>query len=425
MNIIAVSINHRSAPVEIREALHLSEDEIKQFLKDLKGSLVSEGFVLSTCNRTEIYGIPVDPNANFHHFQKFLTEHKNISSLTDKNFQNFFSCGAVNHLFKVSAGIDSLLIGDNQILGQVKDAFQKSEEHDMAGFLLKRVFDSAIKVGKRSKTETEISDGAITVSYAAVQLIEKIFSNLNKKSALVIGTGETGEIAAKHLRDKGIGNLAVTNRTIEKAERLSSQIHARILPFEFFKEYIHDYDIIISATSSPDYMLTYDDIKTAMRKRNHSPQIIMDIAIPRDVDAKVSNIDSVFYHDIDSLKIIVEQNMKKRQSEIPKVQKIIMEELVSLFGWYNSLEITPTIKSLRDHFEDIRAEEVNRQKNKFSQEDFDKLDILTKRIINKLLHQPTVELKKISETGTDNPETAERIDILRNLFGLNSNNGKH
>jgi len=425
MNIIAVSINHRSAPVEIREALHLNDDEITSFLKDLKAGMVTEGFILSTCNRTEIYGIPNDASVNFHHFQKFLTDRKNISDLTEKNFQNYFSCGAVNHLFKISAGIDSLLIGDNQILGQIKEAFQKAENTDLAGFLLKRVFDSAIKVGKRAKTETEISDGAITVSYAAVQLIEKIFSNLNKKSALVIGTGESGEIAAKHLRDKGIGNLAVTNRTIEKAERVSEQLHAKILPFQFFKEYVQDYDIIISATSAPEYMLSYDDIKNAMRKRNNASTVIMDIAVPRDVDPKVRDIDNVFYHDIDSLKIIVEQNMKKRQGEIPKVQKIIMEELVSLFGWYNSLEITPTIKSLRDHFEEIRSEELNKQKNKFSQEDFDKLDILTKRIINKLLHQPTVELKKISESGSDNPETAERIEILRNLFGLNSNNGQH
>lgn len=425
MNIIAVSINHRSAPAETREALHLNEDEIKSFLKDLKGNLVNEGFVLSTCNRTEIYGIPVDPAADFHQFQKFLTSRKNVNGLSEKNFQNFFSCGAVNHLFKVSAGIDSLLIGDNQILGQVKEAFQKSEENDLAGFLMKRVFDSAIKVGKRAKTETEISDGAITVSYAAVQLIEKIFSSLSRKSALVIGTGETGEIAAKHLHDKGIGNLAVTNRTIEKAEKLSSQIHAKILPFQFFKEYLHDYDIIISATSAPEYMINYEDINNAMRKKNYASTVIMDIAVPRDVDPKVRDIDNVFYHDIDSLKIIVEQNMKKRQGEIPKVQKIIMEELVSLFGWYNSLEITPTIKSLRDHFEEIRSDEVNKLKNKFSQEDYEKLEILTKRIVNKLLHQPTVELKKISESGSDNPETAERIEILRNLFGLNSNNGKH
>ncbi|HEX2964044.1 MAG TPA: glutamyl-tRNA reductase, partial [Ignavibacteriales bacterium] len=212
MNLLAVSINHRTAPVELRESLHLSTEEIKVFLKELKGNLFSEGFIISTCNRTEIYGFPINPRTNFKDLQKFLIEMKPVGKITPENFQNYFSCGAVNHLFRVSAGIDSLLLGDNQILGQVKESFQISEDFDFAGFLMRRIFDSAIKVGKRAKTETVISDGAITVSYAAVQLIEKIFSGLNRKSALVIGTGETGEIAAKHLRDKGIGRLSVTNR---------------------------------------------------------------------------------------------------------------------------------------------------------------------------------------------------------------------
>ncbi|MGE5401144.1 MAG: glutamyl-tRNA reductase [Ignavibacteriales bacterium] len=418
MNLLAVSINHRTAPVELRENLHLSTDEIKNFLKELKGSLLNEGFIISTCNRTEIYGFPINPRTNFKDLQKFLIDNKPVNGINSQNFQNFFSCGAVNHLFKVSAGIDSLLLGDNQILGQVKESFQLSEEFEFAGFLLRRIFDSAIKVGKRAKTETVISDGAITVSYAAVQLIEKIFSNLNKKSALVIGAGETGEIAAKHLRDKGIGNLAITNRTIEKAEKLANSVHGRILSFPSFREYLHDYDIVISATSAPDLILTVDDVKKSMKKRNYASTILMDIAVPRDIDPKVRDIDNVFYHDIDSLKIIVDQNVKKRQAEIPKVQNIIMEELVGLFGWYNSLEVTPTIKSLRQYFEDIRAEEVDKLKNKFSAEDIEKLDLVTRRIINKLLHHPTIELKKISENGVNTQESSMKVNVIRSIFGL-------
>lgn len=426
MNLLAVSINHRTAPVELRETLHLSQDEIKQLLRGLKGQLFSEGFIISTCNRTELYGFPADPSINFRHLQQFLIENKPVNGINSKNFQNFFSCGAVNHLFKVSAGIDSLLLGDNQILGQVKESFQIAEDFDFAGFLMKRIFDSAIKVGKRAKTETVISDGAITVSYAAVQLIEKIFSNLNKKSALVIGAGETGEIAAKHLRDKGIGSLAITNRTIEKAEKLAGMVHAKIVPFSYFKEDLHNYDIIISATSAPDLILRQEDIKKAMKRRNSASLCLMDIAVPRDIDPNARNIDNVFYHDIDSLKIIVDQNVKKRQAEVPKVQSIIMEELVNLFGWYNSLEVTPTIKTLRQYFEDIRSDEVEKLKNKFTPDDVEKLDLVTKRIINKLLHHPTVELKKISENGANTQETAVRISVIRNLFGLNSgenNNG--
>ncbi|MGE5498625.1 MAG: glutamyl-tRNA reductase [Syntrophothermus sp.] len=422
MNLLAVSINHRTAPVELRESLHLSQDEIKQMLKGLKDTLLSEGFIISTCNRTEIYGFPINPATDFRDLQKFLIENKPVEGITTENFQNFFSCGAVNHLFKVSAGIDSLLLGDNQILGQVKEAFQISDDFDFAGFLMKRVFDSAIKVGKRAKSETVISDGAITVSYAAVQLIEKIFSNLNKKSALIIGAGETGEIAAKHLKDKEIGHMAITNRTFAKAESIARQLNAAALPFESFKQHLHEYDIIISATSAPDLILTSDEVRLSMKRRNHGPVVMMDIAVPRDIDPKVRSLDNVFYHDIDSLKIIVDQNVKKRQGEVPRVQSIIMEELVSLFGWYNSLEVTPTIKLLRQSFEDIRAEEIERIRNKFSSEDIEKIEMVTKRIVNKILHHPTTELKKVSENGSGSQEAIIRVNVLRSLFGLEDQN---
>lgn len=424
MNLISISINHRTSPVELRESLHLSIDEIKQITKDLKNQLFSEGFILSTCNRTELYGIPIDNSFNFRHVQKFLIDRKSAHNITEKNFENYFSCGAVNHLFKVSTGIDSLLLGDNQILGQVKEAFQVSEEMNFAGFLLKRVFDSAIKTGKRAKTETEISEGAVTISYAAVQLIEKIFSNLSKKSALVIGAGETGEIAAKHLHDKGIGNLTITNRTLSKAEKLAESLDAHVIPFQYFKEYLYKFDIVISATSAPGFILSYDDVKTVMKKKNYSPMCFMDIALPRDVDPDVKEIENVFYHDIDSMNIIVEQNLKKRQAEVPKVKEIIMEEMVNFFSWYNSLEVTPVIKLLRDHFELIRSEEIEKQKNRFSSEDFEKMDMVTKRIINKLLHYPTVELKKGLESGINTQESVSKVNLLKELFRLGaSNNG--
>ncbi len=419
MNLISVSINYRTAPVEIREAVTLSADEIKLFLKDLKGKIFSEGFIISTCNRTEVYGLPIDPAINFNDLQKFLFEKKSVENLTGKNFQNFFSCGAINHLFNVAAGIDSMLVGDNQIFGQVKEAFQLADENEFTGFLTKKIIDSTIRVGKRVKTETVISDGAITVSYAAVQLVEKIFSHLNKKSALVIGAGETGAIAAKHLRDKGISTLTITNRTIEKAEKLAKEINAKVIPMQYFREVLADYDIVISATSSPDLMLGFEDVKSAMKKRNNSATVLMDIAVPRDIDPRVKTLENVFYHDIDSLKIIVDQNLKKRQSEIPKVKAIIMEELVAFFSWYNSLEVAPTITSLRQHFENIRAEEVDKMKNKIAAEDVEKVDIITKRIINKILHQPTVELKKLTENRTDAQETVVIISAIKNLFGLN------
>jgi glutamyl-tRNA reductase len=416
MNLLALCINHHSAPVDVRESVFLQNDETRKFINSIKGNLLKEGLVLSTCNRTEIYGLPADPNITSQDLQKFLLDYKS-KELNGEFFQHYISRSALEHLFSVAAGIDSLLIGDNQIFKQVKESFEVADEMHFTGFLMKRVFDAAIRVGKRSITETAIGEGAVTVSFAGVQLIEKIFSTLNKKSALVIGTGETGEIAAKHLRDRGIGRLALTNRTFEKAEKLANELNTAVFPFDSFKEHLHKFDIIISATSSEGLIISRADIENAMKKRNYASMILMDIAIPRDIDPASSKIDYVFYHDIDSLNIIVEQNLEKRKAEIPKVKSIIDEEITNFLNWYNSLEAAPTIKTLRDHFEAVRSEEVEKNINKFSESDREKIDIVTKRIINKLLHHPTVELKKNVEGG-NNDESAMKVSIIRELFGI-------
>ncbi len=419
MNLLSISINHRTAPVELREKLHLNEEEVRKFILQQKGKLLREGLVISTCNRTEVYGIPVDKNITTKELQDSVITYKSDFNANLENFENFISRESIRHLFKVATGIDSMLIGDNQIYKQVKDSFLIADELQFSGFFMRRVMDAATRVGKRAITETSISEGAVTVSYAAVQLIEKIFATLNKKSALIIGTGETGEIAAKHLRDRGIGRLALTNRTFEKAEKLANELNTAVFPFDSFKEHIHKFDIIVSATSSEGLIISKADIENAMKKRNYASMVLMDIAIPRDIDPKSKNIEYVFYHDIDSLNIIVEQNLAKRKEEIPKVEKIIEEELNNFFDWYNSLEAAPTIKTIRDHFEAIRAEEVEKNINKFSADDREKLDIITKRIINKILHQPTVELKKTSELDSRTEDTAQKISIIRELFGLN------
>ncbi|RPI69044.1 MAG: glutamyl-tRNA reductase [Ignavibacteriales bacterium] len=417
MNLIAVCVNHHTAPVDVRESVFLHSDETRNFINDVKGKFLKEGVVISTCNRTEIYGLPVNQQITSKDIQNFLLEYKSKKELSGEFFNHYISKTAIEHLFSVAAGIDSLLIGDNQIFKQVKESFETSDEMHFSGFIMKRIFDAAIRVGKRAITETSISEGAVTVSYAAVQLIEKIFSTFNKKSALIIGTGETGEIAAKHLRDKGIGRLALTNRTFEKAEKLANELNTAVFPFDSFKEHLYKFDIIISATSSDNLIISKHDIEAAMKKRNYASMILMDIAIPRDIDPSSASIDYVFYHDIDSLNIIVEQNLEKRKAEIPKVKTIIDEEVTNFLNWYNSLEASPTIKCLRDHFEAVRSEEIEKNINKFSESDREKLDIVTKRIINKLLHHPTVELKKNSETG-DNDESAMRINIIRELFGI-------
>ncbi len=419
MNLLGISINHHTAPVELREALHLSEVEIRAFIQQTKNNAFTEGIIISTCNRTEIYAIPRNDKISLKDLEDLIKNFKSSFQVKDENFQHFVSRESIEHLFRVACGIDSLLIGDNQIFKQVKDSFQVSEEENFAGVLIRRVMDAAMRVGKRAINETAISEGAVTVSYAAVQLIEKIFSNLQKKSALIIGTGETGEIAAKHLRDRGIGRLALTNRSFDKAEKLAAELNTAVFPFSNFKEHLYKFDIIVSATSAEGLILTKKEIEDVMKKRNYASMVLMDIAIPRDIDPESKKIDYVFYHDIDSLNIIVDQNLTKRKNEIPKVEKIIQEELDNFFEWYNSLEAAPTIKTLRDYFESIRAEEVKKNINKFSEEDKEKLEIITKRIINKILHHPTIELRKISESDLKAEDTAEKISVIRDLFGLN------
>ena len=424
MNLIGISINHKTAPIELREALHLSHDEIVDLIPKLKENLFEDGFVLSTCNRTEIFGTPQIGIAAYKNLQDFVINYKPVEGIKSEHFSKFFSCGAIKHIFTVSSGIDSLMIGDSQILGQMKEAFQDSEDLHFSGSIIKRVFDSAIRVGKRAIKETLIGEGAVTISYAAVQVVEKIFSNLDKKNALVIGAGETGELAAVHLYDKGVGKISIANRTLSKAETLAQKIHGEVIPFEKLSERISEFDIIISATSSQDVILSFDDIKNMMKKRKGNTCVIMDIAIPRDIDPKVKELDTVFYHDIDSLKIIVDQNMRKRRDEIPKVEKIILEEMTNLFSWYNALDVVPTIKTVREFFDEIRNDELEKIRNKVNKDDFEKLEDMTRRMMGRILHNPTIKLRELAESGVHTQEAYTHALILKELFDLeNRNNG--
>ena len=417
MNLLGVTINHKTAPVELREALHLSRNEIVELIPRLK-KYFSEGVIISTCNRTEIFVLPKDFTLDANLIINLLLEFKPVKNIRSDNFGKYFSCGAIKHLFTVASGIDSLIIGDSQILGQVKESFDISEDMQFSGTLLKRVFDTSIKVGKRAIKETAIGEGAVTVSYAAVQVVEKIFANLDKKSALVIGAGETGELAAVHLRDKGVGKISIANRTIERAKTLAEKVHGEIIPFQFLNEHLHNFDIIISATSSQNFIISLNDFTSSMKRRKGSSVVLMDIAVPRDIDPLVRKIDNVFYHDMDSLKIIVDQNMQKRKSEIPAVEKIILEEMTNYFGWLNALEIVPTIKSLREFVEDIRNDELEKIKNKLCREDVSKIEDMTRRMIGRILHNPTIRLRELAESGVNIQELTTNTLVLKELFAL-------
>ncbi|MBU0475070.1 MAG: glutamyl-tRNA reductase [Bacteroidetes bacterium] len=418
MDILGISINHKTAPIGLREALHLSQEEILEFTPILKEHVFSEGYVLSTCNRTDIFGIPKSGKISYKDIQKYLLDFKHVDGLSSEHFLNYFSCGAVKHVLEVASSINSLIVGDSQIHGQVKEAFLLSEDLGFSKTLMHKLFEAAVRVGKRTITETRIGEGAVTISYAGIKILEKIFSTFETKAALVIGAGETGELAAKHLRESGIGKLSISNRTLSKSELLASKVNSDVIPFENVKESLHKFDIIVTATSADGYILEYEDIKKMMKLRKGKMCSILDIALPRDVDPKVTEIDGIFYNDIDSLNIIVNENLKNREKEIPIVDNIIMEEMTSFFKWYNTLNIVPTIKDFRDFFEEIRKDEVEKIKYKVHDYEYEKVDNMTKRIIGRILHYPTWNLKRISETGTNFEEAKIYSDVIRELFNL-------
>lgn len=424
INIVAIGINHRTAPLNVREKLWFSADEIRRILPMLKEKWFSECFLVSTCNRTELYGVYPGSNGvlpTVDSVGRALIDVKSAAgSVESKHLHALYSTAAVNHLFKVASGIDSMVIGDVQILGQIKEAYNIAREAQTVGIFLNRVLQSALRTGKRTKAETQLSEGSVSVSYAAVELVGKIFEDFSKKSALLIGAGEAGELTAKHLTAKRVGKLFITNRTRSKAEKLASDIGGAVVDFENMLSQLPLVDIIITSVNAPLFVLTAQQLTEMMKRRAHKPLIVVDMGVPRNVEPGANTIENVFLHDLDVLGGIVDHNLAKRHAEIPKVNTIILEELKEFYNWYNSLEVAPTISDLHTHFEQIRRSEVEKNVARFSTgSDKELLDLVTRRIVNKLLHVPTTILKN----GYEEPEEVKRkrIHIIRTLFGLNKN----
>ncbi len=415
MILYAAGVNHRTAPVELRERLHLSPDEIAGALMELKSEMFSEACMLSTCNRTELYAIPAKADAGGDDLISALRLLRPDARLDERHFFRLFSCGAVRHLFRVAAALDSQVLGDMQILGQVKGAFEIASAAGAMGNIMRHLSNSALRTGKRVRAETEIGIGAVSISFAAVELTRRIFADLGRKQALLIGAGETGALAARHLRDKGVGGLTLTNRTHARALELAGELNARVVPFEVFADALQDVDIVISATASPTVVVEYEMVRRAMKHRQNRPLLLIDIALPRDIDRRASELSGVFLHDLDTLQNIVDQNVEKRKQEIPRAEVIVTEEVVNFFLWFNTLEATPTIQQLRGKFEAIRAAELEKFRNRIGAADLDNVDLLTRRIINKLLHPTMVGIKQSAE---DASALSARLQVLRQLFDL-------
>ncbi len=422
MNLLSIGISHHTASVDIREKMWFSADEVREVIRRLKESFFSECVLVSTCNRTELYGMTRDQATDEASLRKFLIDFKNASDLVkEEHFVGTAAGGAISHLFQVASGIDSLVIGDIQILNQVKEAFTLSREAEALGPVLNRLMQSALHVGKRTRTETTICEGAVSVSYAAVELASKIFQDLSKKCALLIGAGETGELTLKHLASKGIGQIRIANRTREKAEALVAEFGGIVIDYDNMEEALRSADIVITSVNAPSYIVQPEHVQKVMKQRMNNPLFIIDIGVPRNVNPSSKKIENVFLYDIDALSTVVDRNLEKRQAEVPKVHAIISEELAEFMHWYQSLQVGPTILEFREALEAIRKEEVEKNINRFQPEDRELVELVTKRILNKILHHPTTALKQGAQNGSGGAESLVRSAVLRELFGIRSN----
>ncbi|MEW6511004.1 MAG: glutamyl-tRNA reductase [Bacteroidota bacterium] len=422
MDLHAIGISHHTASLDVRERMWLSNEEIRGVLERVKGNLFHEAVLVSTCNRTELYGL--GPVADETALKRLLIEFKGAGdAVRPEHFIGAASGSAVHHLFRVAAGIESMVIGDIQILNQVKEAFGIAREAGTMGPVLNRLMQATLHVGKRVRTETSICEGAVSVSYAAVELASKIFADLSKKSVLLIGAGETGELTLKHLLGKGIGHVKIANRTKEKAEALAGTFGGTVVEYDQMVEGLRTVDIVITSVNAPAYIVQPDDVHRVMKQRSNNPLFIIDIGVPRNVSPASRKIENVFLYDMDALSAIVDWNLDRRTAEIPRVTRIIREELVDFLRWHNALEVGPTIQEFREALEDIRRQEVEKNLNRFRPEDRELVELVTRRIVNKILHQPTTVLKQGAEGGGHNSETIHRVQALRELFGF-SRNGK-
>lgn len=425
--IFLLGMNHKTAPVEIREQLAVTCREHSgpsQMMHRL--SAVDELFLLSTCNRVEVL---------------FTTERdeealQEVKALLRGDFDG--GCGpgardyfyihrdheAVRHLFRVASSLDSMVVGEPQILGQIKAAYREATECRTARTILNRLLHKTFSVAKRVRSETSIGSCAVSISYAAVELAKKIFGSLEDKRVLLIGAGEMAELAAEHLLAQGVRHVTVANRTLERAVELAERFRADTVSFDQFPDELKKVDIVLTSTGSPDPILRYQDVRTRMRERRNRPLFFIDIAVPRDIEPRVNQIDNVYLYDIDDLQGVCDLNREGRMREAERAEHIVAEEALKFFKWMETLNIVPTIIALREKAEVIRRNELQRtfaQLSHLGDRERRAIEVLTESILKKLLHDPILFLKKKG----DRESMEAFVDYTQQLFNLAGDNGSY
>lgn len=417
-NIILIGANHKTAPVEIREKLSFSEDETLAALAYLKEApQIKEGLVFSTCNRMEILYIP-ETGDEIDAMIEFISRHKGLPVSEFKSALYILQGDeAIRHIFCVAASLDSMMVGEPQILGQVKQAYKTAVKIGASGVLLNRMMHKAFSVAKRIRKETGIGDNAVSISYAAIELANKIFSDLSAKSVMLLGAGEMAELAVEHLITHNVKRIVVANRTFKNALSLAQKFNGDAVQFEEREAALAEVDIIISSTGATDYVLTRDQVKRAMKKRNHNTIFFIDIAVPRDIDPKINNISNAYVYDIDDLKNIVETNIQQREQETVKASRFVEEALVTFRKWLDSLAIVPTIKAINEKMTTIVDMELERTLSGMSHladKDIDAIRRMTRAIASRAIHDPIIFLRN---TG-DHRDDSLYLNVARQLFNL-------
>jgi glutamyl-tRNA reductase len=345
-----------------------------------------------------------------------LDDHKNVSYLTNGG-HCYAKHGrdAAHHLFRVAAGLDSMMLGEHQVLGQVKNSCELAEEAGTAGTMLMRLFHSGVYAGSRSRNETGIARGAVSVALAAVRMAAKVLGDLSRKQVLVIGAGETGTLVARHFTKERPAGLVVVNRTAERACTLADQLGGRARRFEELEEALREVDVVVSATAAPSAVIERAMLQAVMKTRRTRPLVVVDIASPRDVEPEAGDLDNVFLYDLDSLQSIVEQNREARAREVPKAERVVEDEVEHFMDWYRALQVKPMIRALRQSFEEIGEQEAQRHAKHFDETGREVLARYTRSLINKLLHHPTVRIKQVDRTTSDGMAMLSAVEELFKL----------
>jgi len=421
MKLVIVGLNHKTAPVGVREKVSFSADTLESSLKRLVREYgLNEGVILSTCNRVEVLALSRDADLEkgIMQVKRFLSDSSSIPLETlDEHLYSYCAADAVKHLFRVGAGLDSMVLGEPQILGQVKDSYAYAVEFNSAGVIVNKLYHKAFSVAKRIRTETKIGEAAVSISFAAVELAKKIFGELSGKSVMLLGAGEMAELAAKHLLRGGIREIMVANRTYERAAEFVKDFGGKAIMFREFPHHLKNVDIVIASTGAKTFIIREEQVRDVLKERKNRPMFFIDISVPRNVDPLVNNIDNTYVYDIDDLQGVVASNIKERSKEADEAEGIIEDEIEKFYRWIKSLDVVPTIIALRNHCDGIRKAELARAVkglNGLGDKDKKIIEAMTKAIVNKILHSPVSRLKK----DADKIEGDTYIDTMRKLFDL-------